>query len=86
MRFHEHAFLPKRREDAPAVDELEALGHDVDFLRHNGVAEWIRLRRGGRLAWLLRYGTFLDADQRLAVRAIQDIREARLSHFRDALA
>ena len=59
---------------------------DLHRLRHERVARRIRLRLRGRLPRLLRHGPLLDADERLAVRAIEDVDPARLARLGDALA
>ncbi len=80
------AFRPKRREDLAAVDEREAFGRDRERLRHERVAARVRLRRRRRLPRLLRHGAFVDADERHAVRAIEDVDPARLARLREAFA
>ena len=76
----------ERREDAAVVDELEALGRDLDMLRHDGVAARERLRRGRRLQRLLRHGPLVDADDRLTRLAVEDVRPARLADLDDRFA
>ena len=56
------------------------------LLRHDGVAARERLRRGRRLPRLLRHGPLVDADDRLAGLAIEDVRPARLADLDDRLA
>ena len=74
---------PERREDPAVVD------HDASATRPSGamsiscgtIASPTRkgLRRRGRLPRLLRHGLLLDADQRLAGLAIEDVGPARLA-------
>ena len=46
----------------------------------------VRLRRGRRLARLLRHGALLDADQRLAGLSVEDVGPARLADLRKPFA
>src|SRR5688572_1377935 len=85
-RLHDDGLVPERREDAAVVDELETLGLDVDLVRDDLVAARDRLRRGRRLARLLRHRHLVDADERLAGLAIEDVDVARLADLDDALA
>src|SRR5688572_20870571 len=85
-RLHDDGLVPERRENAAVVDELEALGLDVDLVRNDLVASRNRLRRRGRLPRLLRHRYLVDGDERLARLAIEDVDVARLADLDDALA
>src|SRR5205814_2487438 len=73
------------REDLAAVHELEALGRDVHRLRKKRIADGVGLRRGGELPRLLRDGSLVDAKQRLARCAVQDVDPARLGDLRQSV-
>ena len=77
---------PERREDLAAVHELEPFGRDLDRMRHERVAARVGLRCGGRLARLLRHGLLVDADERLAGRAVEDVDPTRLARLGDSFA
>jgi hypothetical protein len=55
-------------------------------LIHEWVANRVRLRRGSRIARLLRHRLFVYANQRLAVGAVQVVHPARLARLINALA
>src|SRR5215467_14758751 len=83
---HRHRRLPERREDAPFVDERRAFGRDVDRLWHERIAARVRLGRRRSLARLLQHGAFVDADERLPRRAVENVDPAGLARLRDAHA
>src|SRR5438132_11521872 len=80
---HDHRVFPEDLEDAagPLVGR-----HRLGTLRHGRVALGVRLRLRRLLPRLLRHRPLLDADQRLAVRAIQDVDPAGPAGLGDALA
>src|SRR5438132_12134783 len=80
---HDHRVFPEDLEDAagPLVAR-----HRLGTLRHGRVALRVRLRLRRLLPRLLRHRPLLDADQRCAVRAIQDVDPAGPARFGDALA
>src|SRR5207248_2457198 len=74
-------FFPERGKDPPLVYERQVLRGNVDALRDEGVAARNRLRRRRVLPGLLRNGLLVDPNQRLAVRAIENINPARFVWF-----
>ena len=74
------------REDAAVVHERVPLGRQLDELRHDGVAARKRLRLRGGLPRLLRHRLLVDADERLAGLAIEDVGPPGLAHLDDRLA
>ncbi len=85
-RLRDDPFRPEWREDLPLIDEAVALRGDVDRLGHEGVTDRIGLGRSGRLPRLLRHGTLLDPDQRLAGLAVEDVHPPALARLPQALA
>ena len=71
----------ERREDPAVVHQRVPLGREVDELRHDRIAARERLRRGRLLPRFLRHRLLVDADQRFAGLAIEDIRPAGLADF-----
>src|SRR5579862_6709798 len=61
------------RKDAPVIDEVEALGRDVDALRHECIANRHRLSWRGVLQWLLHHRRLDDIEQRLTGDAVEDV-------------
>src|SRR2546425_4604328 len=82
-RLHDHRGFPEDLEDAAG---LLVARHRLGTLRYGRVALRVRLGLRRLLPRLLRHRSLLDADQRLAVRAIQDVDPARPPGFGDALA
>src|SRR6267143_1809771 len=82
-RLHDHRVFPEDLEDASG---LLVARHRLGTLRHGRVALRVRLRLRRLLPRLLRHRPLLDADQRCAVRAIQDVDPAGPARFGDALA
>src|SRR5438876_9634800 len=80
---HDHRVFPEDLEDAAG---LLVGRHRLGTLRHGRVALGVRLRLRRLLPRLLRHRPLLDADQRLAVRAIQDVDPAGPAGLGDALA
>src|SRR5690606_6909987 len=84
---HDHRRIrPERREDAAAVHERDALGGDRHRLRDERIADGVGLGRRSRLSGLLRHRSLLDADERRAVGAVEDVDPAGLARLREALA
>ena len=84
-RLDQHRLFPKDLEDAAGFF-VAACRHGLGTLRHDRVADRERLRLRGLLPRLLRHRTLLDADQRLAVGAVEDVDPAGTASLGDALA
>jgi len=78
--------LGERREDTTLIDEGMILRRNGDRLGHQRIAYGHGLGRRGRLQRLLHDRAFVDADERLAVRAIEDVDPTRFARLREALA
>src|SRR5581483_7055630 len=64
---------------------MRAIRDEVDLLRDDAVTDWIRLRGRRRLARLLRHGSLLDTDQRLAGHAVEDVGPPGLGDLNESL-
>ena len=84
-RLHDDTVIEEGGEDPAPVDQGVPFWRDVDGLGEVGVADRIRLRRGRRLRRLLGYGPLLDADERFARYAIQQVDPSGLPCSRESL-
>src|SRR5215471_8706645 len=75
--------VPERREDAPAAHETRDW---IWTLIDETVADRVRLRRGRELARFLLDWLLVDADQRLAIGAIEEVQPASLARLVQPLA
>src|SRR5207302_7164310 len=82
---NQHRLIPEGLEDATGVF-VAARRQRLGTLRHDRVAGWEGLRLRRLLPRLLRHRTLLDADQRFAVGAVEDVDPAGAACLRDAFA
>src|SRR5215831_1275121 len=82
-RLDQHRLLPERLEEAAG---LFIVAKGWGALRHDRVADRVRLCLRRLLARLLRHRPFLDAEQWLAVRPVEQIDPTGLARLGDTLA
>src|SRR5262252_3593491 len=82
-RLDQHRLLPERLEEAAS---LFVVAKGRSALRHHRVTDRVGLGLRRLLARLLWHRPFLDAEQRFAVRSVEQINPAGLAGLGDSLA